>query len=48
MTRKERPPSVLCGEIGGYAVDGANLLIKNYWLEEPPKAVDHRELGLDK
>jgi len=36
----------LVAEIGQYAADGANLLIDKNWMEEPPEAVDHRELGL--
>lgn len=32
----------LAAETGQYATDGANLLIDNTWLEEPPKAVDHQ------
>ena len=31
-------------EIGQYVAAGANLLIENNWMEEPPQAVDHREL----
>lgn len=36
----------LAAEVGLYAADGANLLIENKWMEEPPQAVDHRELAL--
>ena len=36
----------LVAETSLYTVDGANLLIENHWMEEPPEAVDHRELGL--
>ena len=36
----------LVAEIAQYAADGGNLLIENNWMEEPPDAVDHRELGL--
>jgi len=36
----------LATEIGQYAADGAKLLIDKNWMEEPPEAVDHRELGL--
>jgi len=34
----------LVTEVGLYLEDGANLLIDNSWMEEPPKAVDHMEL----
>jgi len=34
----------LSGEIGLYLEDGANLLIKHEWLEEPPRMVDRAEL----
>jgi hypothetical protein len=34
----------LTAEIGLYSEDGANLLIKNGWLEEPPRMVDRDEL----
>lgn len=34
----------LAAEIGQYAADGANLMIENAWMEEPPKVLDHREL----
>jgi len=36
----------LATEIALYGLDGANILIQNNWMEEPPQAVDHRELGL--
>lgn len=36
----------LAMEIGQYLDDGANIMIDNKWMEEPPKAVDHRELSL--
>lgn len=36
----------IMAEIGLYLEDGANLLIDNSWMEEPPKAVDHMELRL--
>jgi len=36
----------LATEIGQYAAAGAKLLINKNWMEEPPIAVDHRELGL--
>jgi len=35
----------LAAEIGQYTADGANMLIENNWLEEPPETVDHRELS---
>jgi ribosomal protein S8E len=35
----------LAAEVGQYTADGANILIENNWLEEPPEAVDHRELS---
>lgn len=31
-------------EIGNYVEDGANILIVHGWLEQPPQAVDRREL----
>jgi hypothetical protein len=34
----------LTAEIGLYSEDGANLMIKNGWLEEPPRMVDRNEL----
>lgn len=36
----------LLTEIGLYAKDGANLMIANKWLEEPPQAINHTELAL--
>ncbi|WP_079528198.1 DUF3231 family protein [Halobacillus hunanensis] len=35
----------LIAEIAKFAEDGANLLIKNGWLEEPPRAADRDELA---
>jgi hypothetical protein len=35
----------LAAEIGQYLSDGANIMIDNHWMEEPPKAVDHGEIG---
>ncbi|GAE34759.1 DUF3231 family protein [Halalkalibacter akibai] len=35
----------LSGEIGLYAEDGANLMIKHGWMEEPPQAVDREKLS---
>lgn len=32
-------------EIAKYAEDGANILIKNGWMEEPPRALDRDELN---
>lgn len=34
----------MMGEIGLYAEDGTNLLIKNGWMEEPPKTDDRQAL----
>ncbi|MBD2869420.1 DUF3231 family protein [Paenibacillus arenilitoris] len=34
----------LAAEIGTYAEDGANLMIDNGWLEEPPQAANRKEL----
>ncbi|WP_066067077.1 DUF3231 family protein [Neobacillus soli] len=34
----------LAAEIALFAEDGANILIKNGWLEEPPKSVDRQAL----
>jgi hypothetical protein len=36
---------VMTGELVRYAEDGANLMIENGWLEEPPKASDRRALS---
>ena len=36
--------SKLAAEIALFAEDGAKLLIKNGWLEEPPKAVNREKL----
>lgn len=38
----------LIAEIGLYAEDGANLLIKNGWFEQPPLADDRDELANEK
>jgi hypothetical protein len=38
----------LSAEIGAYAEDGANLMIENGWMEQPPTAPDHKELALGK
>lgn len=35
----------LIGEIGLYAEDGINLLIKNNWMEQPPLAENREELA---
>lgn len=35
-------------EVQNYSEDGANLLIKNGWLEEPPRALDRDELAKQK
>jgi hypothetical protein len=35
----------LTAEIGLYAEDGTNIMIKNGWLEEPPSVVDRDELA---
>ncbi|WP_078544809.1 DUF3231 family protein [Litchfieldia alkalitelluris] len=34
----------LAAEIGQYAEDGANLMIKHSWLEEPPQSADREKL----
>ncbi|MGO4890480.1 DUF3231 family protein [Anaerobacillus sp. MEB173] len=34
----------LSAEIGQYTEDGANLMIKHGWLEEPPQSVDREDL----
>jgi len=34
----------LLSEIGLYAEDGANLMIKHGWMEEPPRAADRKHL----
>lgn len=35
----------LAGEIALYSEDGANIMIDNGWLEEPPRMVDREELA---
>jgi Protein of unknown function (DUF3231) len=35
-------------EIGQYAKDGANIMIKNKWLEEPPGTIDKEKLSKTK
>lgn len=35
----------LMGEVGLYAEDGAEILIKNGWMEQPPIAVDRKKLA---
>jgi hypothetical protein len=35
----------LAAEIALFAEDGANILIKHGWLEEPPKSVDRKKLA---
>ncbi|WP_299094222.1 DUF3231 family protein [uncultured Metabacillus sp.] len=37
--------SRLISEILKYAEDGANIMIKNGWMEEPPRAIDRDELA---
>lgn len=32
-------------EIQKYAEDGANIMIKNRWMEQPPMAPDRKELA---
>jgi hypothetical protein len=39
---------MLTAELVSYAEDGANLMIENGWLEEPPKASDRRALAKGK
>ncbi len=34
----------LVGELAKFAEDGANIMIENGWMEEPPKAADRDEL----
>lgn len=36
----------LMAEVAGYSEDGAQIMIKNNWLEIPPKAADRKELAL--
>lgn len=36
--------ATLVPEIALYAEDGANIMIKHGWLEEPPQADDREEL----
>lgn len=35
----------LVGELVHYADDGANIMINNCWLEDPPKAADRKDLA---
>lgn len=35
----------LSAEIGSYALDGANIMIQNGWLEEPPLSVNRDQLA---
>lgn len=35
----------LSAEIGKYAESGANILIENGWMEEPPRMIDHKEIS---
>ncbi|HEX7063760.1 MAG TPA: DUF3231 family protein [Bacillales bacterium] len=35
----------LAAEIGDYAKDGANIMIDNGWMEEPPQVDDRKELA---
>ena len=37
--------TILMADIGRYAEDGAQLLIKHGWLEQPPLASDRNELA---
>lgn len=38
----------LIAEVATYTEDGVNLMIDNGWLEEPPRMIDHDQLGQDK
>ncbi|WP_404451294.1 DUF3231 family protein [Virgibacillus necropolis] len=38
----------LSAEIGLYSEDGANLMIENEWMEEPPRMIDRDELAKSK
>ncbi|QKY69368.1 DUF3231 family protein [Lentibacillus sp. CBA3610] len=40
--------SRLALEIGKYSEDGANIMIDNGWLEEPPRLIDHDQLAKNK
>lgn len=31
-------------ETAGYAADGMDIMIRNGWMEQPPRAINHREL----
>ncbi|HEU5140583.1 MAG TPA: DUF3231 family protein [Bacillales bacterium] len=35
----------LAAEVGDYAADGANIMIDNGWMEEPPQADDRKEIA---
>lgn len=37
--------SRLTTEIAAYAEDGANIVIENGWMEQPPMAADRKELA---
>lgn len=37
----------LLTEMGQLSEDGANIMIKNGWMEQPPKAPDRKELAKD-
>jgi hypothetical protein len=38
----------LATEIGKYSEDGANIMIKHGWMEQPPQSVDRKELAKNK
>lgn len=38
----------LMAEIGKYSEGGANIMIDNGWLEEPPRMIDHDQLSKNK
>lgn len=37
----------LMAEIGKYAEDGANIMIKNGWMEKPPQAANRKKIAKD-
>ena len=38
----------LVAEIGKFAVDGANIMINNGWMEKPPQAIDRKQIAKGK
>lgn len=38
----------LMAEIAAFGEDGAQIMIKHGWLEQPPQAADRKELALNR